>query len=758
MIARIIRNYYQWDEFAQKRILYFVLRTQDGRKVTKRIFDSDDANRPYAYFEPEYAEDVKTIVSSLTTDFEISLVDDVKLHVPESENKKNAAIVRLQNPKHIGILRAGLEKKGIWTWEAKTLYMERLAIDNGYKNIVRIDNGLPEAVDENKYDIPIKKMPWDIEVYDKGGGGTLATRDKILSIAAGDKYFSGDEETLIRDFLKYSDGFDVSYSWSSYDIDYMIERCQALRIKLSPEFMSSNIDLLDRYRFRLGRQLESNALANVAKFEGLPVKIQRPGKVADMSASDLREYNMRDTEILKWIEDGYQDGKDMKGRRRYVSLEQEMADLAGFHISFAHQEVKLWETIYLRELQKLGKKRVALPTSGMKLSRREDLVGGWVRTPPPGVKKWVISSDFVGLYATLIMNLNTCPLGLGIMSQKVKEYMRLRNEIRAQMKKEKDENKRQELNQRQLAMKLVCNSGLGVVGYEGYGAGSLFSTKHFNEVTTKGRDINERSGEFLEKLGGRIYYGDTDSIFYSPPRRNIKKWKAKKNIRKALIAYGKKNDKKLNKFLKKDGVEIESKEVYRELLFFAKKGDKRGAKKVYAGRQIYADDKVIKKPKYYSRGLEKANYTIATKEVFRDAVVFALKGDIEGLTNLISNTYARVMSGELDEKLVLSKSIKSNLDDYKNQTIPHVRAAKKIIEKQGQISDFKVSYVYVDSNVVEPVLDGEPFPKMTEAGRQRMWDREVFSQLERILNSIDMTYGKTTFDRAQKSLESFFVG
>ena len=57
---------------------------------------------------------------------------------------------------------------------------------------------------------------------------------------------------------------------------------------------------------------------------------------------------------------------------------------------------------------------------------------------------------------------------------------------------------------------------------------------------------------------------------------------------------------------------------------------------------------------------------------------------------------------------------------------------------------------------MEPVLEGEPFPKMSEAGRQRMWDREVFSQLERILNSVDMKYGKTTFDKAQKSLEDFF--
>ena len=105
------------------------------------------------------------------------------------------------------------------------------------------------------------------------------------------------------------------------------------------------------------------------------------------------------------------------------------------------------------------------------------------------------------------MNLKTCPLGLGIMSDKVKEYMALRNAIRQEMKSESDENKKQELNQRQTAMKLVCNSGLGVVVYTRYCSGSLFSSKEFNKVK-KGK-----KGPFFNKAKALQEKYGNDNMF-----------------------------------------------------------------------------------------------------------------------------------------------------------------------------------------------------------------------------------------------------
>jgi DNA polymerase elongation subunit (family B) len=750
MIGRIIRDYYQYDEMSKSRVLIYILRDRQGKKVEKRIIDKDQY-RPYAFFAPENTGIVTELATQLDSDVQVERVD-TKLYIPESTIEKDGAKIIMNNPKDISVLRGRLESKGIWLWEANIRYMERLAIDNGYKNIVRIENGLPEAVDEEKYKIPIRKMPWDIEVYDKGSGGTLPERDKILSIAAGEKYFSGDENRIISDFLKYYNEFDVAYSWSSYDENYFKDRCKVLRKFVPIEFLS--IDLLERYRFRGGRELESNTLKNIALVEGLPVKIQRPGKVADLTSDELKEYNMRDTEIIKWIEDGLEKDGVVKGRRRYISLEQEMADLAGFNIQFASQETHLWEMIYLRELARTGKPK-ALPTAGMRVELLEEKVGGWVRKPPPGVRKWVISADYVGLYATLIMNLKTCPLGLGIMSDKVREYMKLRNDLRQQMKGERDDNKRQELNQRQTAMKLVCNSGLGVVGYNRHGAGSLFSTTEFNKVTKKGKLVNEKSGEYLKEKGCRIYYGDTDSIFFSPPIKKVRTWRKDGKIKKKVVEYGLEEAKNLNVLLEKDGVEIESKEVYKELLFFAKKGSTEGAKKNYAGRQVYADGKYLKKPKYYSRGLRKTSYTAATKKIMEEAIVFALKKDTVGLVKRISDAYTDVMTGKLDKDLVITRNVKANLDEYKVVT-DHVRAARKLIEKTGALTDFKIKFIYTDARNVEPIIEGEPFPKMTDEGRKRMWERDVFSQLQRILDSVGMEYGEGTFDKEQNKLESYF--
>ncbi len=749
MIGRIVKDYYQFDEASQKRVLVYILRDRYGKKVKKTIIDSE--NEPYAYFAPENTAEVRELSKDLG-EIRVERVD-TKLYVPESNKEKEGAKVIMQNPKDISTLRGRLERKGIWLWEARVRHMERLAIDNGYMNIVRIENGIPEPVEDGKYHIPIKKMPWDIEVYDKNSGGTLPERDKILSIAAGGKYFAGDEHEIINNFLKYYEEFDVAYSWGNYDGNYFKDRCKTLRKFVPVEFLS--LDLLERYRFRGGRELESNTLKNIALLEGLPIKIQRPGKVADLTSDELKEYNMRDTEIVKWIEDGLEEDGVIKGRRRYISLEQEMADLAGFNIQFASQETHLWEMIYLRELAKLGKPK-ALPTMGMKVELQNELVGGWVRTPPPGVKRWVISADYVGLYATLIMNLKTCPLGLGIMSDKVKEYMALRNAIRHEMKSESDENKKQELNQRQTAMKLVCNSGLGVVGYTRYGAGSLFSSKEFNKVTKKGRLVNEKSGDYLKKKGCRIYYGDTDSIFFSPPMKKVRKWRKNKQAKKSVVEYGLEEAKNLNKLLEEDGVEIESKEVYKDILFFAKKGSvNEGAKKNYAGRQIYADGDYLKKPKYYSRGLRKTSYTTATKKFMEDAIVLALKKDTVGLTEMISDAYSDVMSGKLDRDLVITRNVKSNLDDYKVET-DAVRATRKLIDKVGALTDFKIKFVYIDKKNVEPVIEGESFPKMTEDGRKRMWDRDVFSQLQRVLDSVGLEYGEGSFDKSQTTLEGFF--
>lgn len=231
-----------------------------------------------------------------------------------------------------------------------------------------------------------------------------------------------------------------------------------------------------------------------------------------------------------------------------------------------------------------------------KKKKKAQFSGGLVLEPKRGFyDKMVLMLDFNSLYPSIIQEFNICfttvsyakndsrdenrenvtaskdasanSLALsvsppdqsvpqGVLPRVIKSLVDSRKSVKGMLKSETDPMKRQQLDTRQLAIKIQANSMYGCLGFQF----SRFYAKPLAElITLKGREILQNTVEIADKTFNLdVIYGDTDSIFLYTNKSEISE----------VMTIGNAVKREVNKRYKTLEIEIDA--IYKTMLLLNK--------------------------------------------------------------------------------------------------------------------------------------------------------------------------------------------
>lgn len=436
-----------------------------------------------------------------------------------------------------------LSEAGIQTYEADITPHYRYLIENNLKMATKF-----------------KTLFYDIETDDRGDGIEVG-RDRIISYAAMDQtgktfYYSGDEKKLLEHFHRTIEDYDLISGWNSdrFDGPYLRKRAQQLGVKFFTFYHTQQVDLLQRFQElyhkdqAVAQGIRSYKLENVATYFLGSGKIPRTSTwEMFMNAPDkLKEYNIRDVEILKQLEEklGIIAQDIVKGNvlNSHVSAKVSGAALDLYAVHFANGR-----GVHLKTTPRLSRDSFS----------DNSYVGGHVFEPIVGLHHDVITLDAASLYPSQIRTYNISPetyirrwnSGLlepeddgpfvkvsepedfdrdttiaspagylfkkefGIIPSLVDYLVNWRNEIRKGRMAEIEDHDSPEyknLYYIQYSVKTMANGLYGVLGSPMF---RFYSTALAEAITIGGHHLIRSVSEMLSARGNPTIYGDTDSVF-----------------------------------------------------------------------------------------------------------------------------------------------------------------------------------------------------------------------------------------------------
>lgn len=112
----------------------------------------------------------------------------------------------------------------------------------------------------------------------------------------------------------------------------------------------------------------------------------------------------------------------------------------------------------------------------------------------------------------------------GILPRVIRTLVQRRRQVKNMMKSESDPVVKNQLDIRQLALKILANSMYGCLGF---GSSRFYAQQIAALITSQGREILQNTVEVAEqKLGLNVIYGDTDSIMINTGLTDLKRVKA----------------------------------------------------------------------------------------------------------------------------------------------------------------------------------------------------------------------------------------
>ncbi len=303
--------------------------------------------------------------------------------------------------------------------------------------------------------------------------------------------------------------------------------------------------------------------------------------------------------------------------------------------------------------------------------------GGFVLDSRPGLYNDVIVLDFKSLYPSIIRTFHVDPLALicadqdAIPGYKGGEFSRekyILPTIIEALWQARDEAKKAGQTANSQAIKIIMNSFYGVLGTPGC---RFFDPRLVSSITLRGHEILKKTRDLIEEQGYPVIYGDTDSVFVLLEEVGESADSIGKKLTRYLNHWWNhylEEELQLNCFL-----EVEYETHFNRFLMPTIRGSEKGSKKRYAGmirREGQPDQFVFK-------GLEavRSDWSPLAREFQQE--LYRLVFQEEPYEDYIRTTVELVTSGQCDEKLVLRKRLRRNLDEYSKNVPPHVRAARK---------------------------------------------------------------------------------
>ncbi|MGE5350796.1 MAG: DNA polymerase II [Acidobacteriota bacterium] len=385
----------------------------------------------------------------------------------------------------------------------------------------------------------------------------------------------------------------------------------------------------------------------------------------------LAEYNLQDAVLVT----------EIFSKTGLIDLCVKRSQISGLMMDQLSKMTQAFDNFYLPRLHRAG---FVAPDSN-DIKAQENLAGGYVIDPRPGIYDNVIVMDYKSLYPSIIETFKIDPLSM-ILSEEntiltpggynfsktrhiLPEYIGSLMLKRAKAKKSKNKHLAQ-------AIKILMNSFYGVMG--AYGC-RFFHPYLPNAITSTGQWLLLESKKFFEEKGYEIVYGDTDSLFVK--LKNGEGEKADvlgEELAQKMNLYWKERIEK--EFSLESFLEIEFEKHYSRFILTPARGGEMGAKKRYAGL-IRSEGK--SSLEFTGMEIVRSDWTRLAKEFQQE--LYSRIFNEEDAGDWIRNFVDEVNHGIHDEKLVYRKRLRKDVDLYTKNTPPHVKAARLTNTSSGII-------------------------------------------------------------------------
>ena len=314
--------------------------------------------------------------------------------------------------------------------------------------------------------------------------------------------------------------------------------------------------------------------------------------------------------------------------------------------------------------------------------------GGYVMDSRPGLYRNVLVLDFKSLYPSIIRTFMIDPMGMiegladpeqsieGFRGAKFHRQNHFLPQIITDLWRQRDIAKKNNDAARSQAIKILMNSFYGVLGTNGC---RFFDGRLTSSITMRGHEIMQTTRKWIEAVGYRVIYGDTDSIFVwiEHDKSSDECFEIGQSLQQRINRQW--QDQLKSQFDLECQLELEFETHFTRFLMPTIRGSEAGSKKRYAGMvKNESEEKLIFK------GLEtvRTDWTPLARE-FQNTLYEMVFRD-QDPRSFISATVEQTMAGQRDDQLVYRKQLRRKLDSYVKNVPPHVRAARLADEENAR--------------------------------------------------------------------------
>ncbi|AIY65886.1 DNA polymerase II [Pseudoalteromonas piratica] len=518
-----------------------------------------------------------------------------------------------------------------------------------------------------------------------------ATFQKVVMIGKGQPLhwleWVNDETALLKRFVEIIEELDpdIMIGWNVIDFDFSVlfKRAEELGLKLPIGRFSSQLRLSQSKVNKLilpgrivldGIDMLKNASYHFSSFRLGQVSYELLGEEKLIQGGDtlaeierqfkyekeaLAKYNLQDCKLV-W---------DIFENKSLIDFAIARAKLTGLDLHRLGGSVAAFTNLYLPHLHRAG---YIAPNLGESPVHFES-PGGYVMDSIPGLYQNVLVLDYKSLYPSIIRSFKIDPLGLveglkqdnaieGFNGAKFSRTEHFIPELILQLWQAREVAKKEHDETMSYAIKIIMNSFYGVLG--SYGC-RFFDPRLSSSITMRGHEIMKTTKQLIEEKGFQVIYGDTDSTFVAIDGNNSQRQcdDIGRELAQSINTYWRKvlSEKGLESAL-----ELEFETHYKPFFMPTLRGETTGSKKRYAG--INQTGKLIFKGLEAARG----DWTVLAKE-FQTELYQKLFTN-QAVEEYITTQVKLLKSGELDDKLVYRKRLGQDLEMYRRNIPPHVRA------------------------------------------------------------------------------------
>ncbi|MCK4883755.1 MAG: hypothetical protein KAS30_02685 [Candidatus Diapherotrites archaeon] len=577
------------------------------------------------------------------------------------ELKKMAFDLEVKNP--FGVprpLKDEIVMVSVWNDEKKVLSyskdLEQVDFVENYENEKQMIEGFSNAVKTIDPDIIIG---YNTDMFD-----FPYLRERSRSIK--NKVLIGRDDSEVR-FVRRKDSSQA-----------LLTGRQLIDVYRMVQFLA-RIGSLDLMRYRLEDVFEAIFNEKKEKIDTRNIDVWWSG--GKEAVTKLAQYCLEDSKAVFELYENFSPQFIELARLLSVSL-QEVTQLT------SGQMVELF---LMREAKKRGELIPRKPSFGQVMGRAGSTYqGGMVQQPTAGLHEEIMVFDFRSLYPSIIIAHNVDPSTIdcdccsddeafispsghkfctkkrGFVPEILEEILSKRKQAKQEMKKQPvDSIERKMLDAKQHALKIIANSAYGVMGYSRF---RWYSLECAESTAAWGRHYIQKTIEEAESFGLKVLYADTDSVFVTYSKGNVKE-------------KGMEFMNHINNDVLPEKMELDFQGFYKRGLFVTKRESKEAAKKRYA---LLGEDGHIE-----IKGFEfvRRDWSEIAKNTQQKVIQLVLEGKPTEAAEHVKQVIERLRSGEVSKKeLVIYTRLKKKVSEYK-AIGPHVAAVEKARARGEEVVD-----------------------------------------------------------------------